>query len=632
MQLNREYTLDIEHRFRYLLWAIAAFFFIIIFRLYMLQIVQGEFYSFFSTENSIKEITHEAPRGRLLDRRGQILVENRPAFDLIITPQYVIDPAAMQGSLSRILSVPLAELESIWERRKGKPRYQPLVVKTDIAFDDVSLIHSRKNPWHAEGSTLDLRGVDVRMGFSRSFGAGDIAAHLIGYVREIDAERLKMYKQRFPGRYKLGDRIGVRGLEERYDIALRGKDGFEQRVVNAVGREIQYEGIARELVNTAAQPGEDLQLTVDRDLQLVAREQFAGKRGAAVMIEVETGNILALFSAPSYDLGQLAGPDGSEYWKTLETDPQKPLLNRAVQGVYPPASTYKIVTAVAALAEGVVKPDERISCGGAYVYGGRPYHCWLRSGHGAIALKQAIAASCDVYFYVMGLRLGVDRIAKYAQVLGLGRRSGIPLADEKSGLIPTAEWKLARFKEPWQEGETLSIAVGQGYDLVTPLQNAMMAARVANRGKPIRAQLLHAAQQAAIPSADEGLAIADDVFDRVHEGMRAAIAEAGGTARRLATLPIAVAGKTGTAQVIALDRGAGCHAEWCRDHAWFIGFAPVERPRVAVAVIVENGGFGASVAAPIAGALFQKYAEIEAEESKSTETPRHPRLADDATR
>jgi len=618
MRLVQEYTADIEHRFKYAMIAVLALFLVVGGRLFYLQVMRGNFYHFFSTENSIKETRVRAVRGMIFDRRGQVLVDNRPSFNITITPQYVVDPKRTIESLSRLLAMSEEEIGEIWEKRKTLPKYQPLVVKSDVSMNEMGLIRSHKNPWHDPDDPYDLSGVDVEVSFERNYPESNIATHVLGYVREIDPEMLARFRKDHPGRYHLGDMVGVRGLEEMWDIVLRGEDGYEERVVDAVGRQVDYEGIADELTSKPAVAGRSLRLTIDRDLQEIAREMFGERKGAAVAIDPKTGAILAMYSSPSYDPNRLSGPGGQEYWRMIATSPQKYLLNRAIQGGYPPGSTYKIVTAIAALMEGVVTPDEKVVCRGALVYGGRPYRCWAKGGHGPISMHRAIAQSCDVYFYTMGLRLGVDRLAKYANMLGFGRRTGIPLPGEKPGLIPTSQWKEKRFGVPWQQGENLSIAVGQGYDVVVPIQNALLAAQVANGGKRIELHLVEAAYDVdgkqtyrwEAPENLPELPIDKKVLEVVKGGMDSA-AQPGGTAGRLSWLyDIKMGGKTGTAQVMSLEAAARCAEERCRDHAWFIGFAPADAPEIAASVVVEHGGFGASAAAPIVGAMLQKYYDI----------------------
>jgi penicillin-binding protein 2 len=632
MELTHEYTSDVEHRFKYAFILIAAALLIVIGRLYYLQVIKGNFYRFFSTENSIKESNIPAVRGMIFDRRGQVLVESRPSYNVIVIPQYVIDPPKVLRTISKYLNIPLEELQAKWLKREKQAPYQAIVMSEDLSPDQVSEILARKGPWYDENEADDFRGMEVVVDYQRTYPNGTLAAHLLGYVKEIDQERLGRYQKLYPHRYFIGDKIGLAGVEETWDLELRGFDGYEQHVVNAVGREVDFEGIAEELEQKPAIPGNSLILALDRDVQEVAQAYFEpgkggeslsgaiskGKSGAAVMVDVRDGGIIAMYSSPSYDLNLLSSREGSQYWNSIASDSRGYLINRAIQGAYPPGSTFKPVTALAALSEKVVKPEETIRCGGGIIYGGRPFHCWRKGGHGAISVHRAIVESCDVYFYLMGLRLGVDRIAKYAKMLGLGSKTGVPLPEERSGLIPTSEWKKTRFGVPWQEGETLSVAVGQSYDLVTPLQNALVAAQIANGGKRITPHLVQAMfdpygkeiyRWTPPENSDDDIGIPEDVVKIVRDGMIGVVGEPGGTGHRLSTYKVKMGGKTGTAQVISLGTTV-CSGEKCRDHAWFIGFAPAENPEVAAAAVVEHGGFGASAAAPIVGAMLQKYFDV----------------------
>lgn len=627
MKIAQDYTSDIEGRYKYLLAIVAAFILIVLGRLYYLQVIKGEFYHFFSTENSIKEIKIPAARGMIFDRRGQVLVENRPSFELVLVPQYVLDPPKVFASIEKLIGIPREEIEAVWDTRFKQPKYQPLVIRDDITAEEVAAIRARKNPWYVKEDDIDLRGADVRVRYRRTYPQGNIATHVLGYVREIDKDRLTKYRKEHPGRYFIGDDVGVRGIEEIRDLELRGRDGFDQRVVNAVGREVDYAGIADQLEHQEAIAGNSIVLTVDKDLQELARDMFGERSGAAVAVDPNDGSVLCMYSSPSYDLNMLSGPGASDYWNEIAADPNGYLVNRAIQGAYPPGSTYKIVTGIAALSEGLVKPDERVRCSGGLHYGGRIFRCWAKGGHGPISYHRSLVQSCDVYYYLMGLRLGPDLLAKYAGYLGLGKRTGIGLADERSGLIPTESWKEKRFGVPWQKGENLSIAVGQGYDLVTPLQNAMMLAQVVNGGYKISPHLVEAVfdwegnevYRWKPPNKREKLPISGDILQLAKEAL-AGVVQEGGTGARLKSFEVPMGGKTGTAQVVSLD--SACVGEKCRDHAWFVGFAPTDKPEIATAVVVEHGGFGAAAAAPIVGALMQRYIDIQ-HGTKS----KHPSLA-----
>jgi penicillin-binding protein 2 len=436
----------------------------------------------------------------------------------------------------------------------------------------------------------------------------------LGYIKEIDASRLKSYDEKSFGSYKMGDFIGIGGVEELWDISLRGRDGFDQRVVNAIGREVIWPDI--ELIHEKPEDGASLKLTVDADLQVAAKEALAGKSGAVVAIDPRNGDVLALYSAPSIDLNRLSSSEGGAYWQKLAVDPEKPVYSRAIQGSYPPGSTYKIVTATSALGEKEITPTDNLFCGGGMNYGGRFYSCWRKGGHGSIDIKMALTASCDTFFYQLGLKLGVDRIAKYANLMGLGKITGIDVPGEKSGLIPTSAWKEETRKVKWQAGENLSIAVGQGYDTVTPLQNAVMISTIANGGKKVTP---HVTSSVIDSTGKEIFRWSEEQFPQVlseedvnviKRGLEGVVDSPFGTGNRLKALGLKIAGKTGTAQVVAKEVWRSGEAEM-KDHAWFVGYAPYDNPVIAVAAVVEHGGFGASAAAPVVGKIIETYLKKE---------------------
>lgn len=612
MELKRDFLQELEPRLqKWTLWmamVVAA----ILLRLVYLQGVRGHFYHIFSEENSIREIVMPAARGRMWDRNGNLLADNRPAFDLVVIPQYVIDPEAVFAALHQHLEIPNEVIRAQWEKRKRLPPFKPIPIWQDVSQDIVAWVKARKSPWGKLPETVELRGVDILLRYEREYFGGDIASHVLGYVREIDAERLKAYQAKWPGIYQPGDAIGVRGLEEVWDQKIRGEDGYQQKVVNAVGREIVASGLEDELTEKKAVHGGYLRLTLDGRLQKAARDFFQGKSGAAVALDPTNGAVLLLYSAPSFDLNQFD-------WEAAAASPKKYLLNRAIQGAYPLGSVYKIITAAAALHEKKVQPSQTFYCGGAFYFGGRPFHCWRKAGHGVVALQRGLIESCDVYFYNLGLKVGVDGLAKYALAFGLGEETEIGLANERSGLVPTREWKQKARGDVWHEGETLSVAIGQGANLATPLQAARMIAMVANGGQKIKPYLVESVihpktgeekkvkRLTPAPSA----ILAPEILAQVKQALVGVVANPSGTAHRLHALGIPMGGKTGTAQVVALGRA--CVGEACRDHAWFVAFAPAEAPKIAVAVLVEHGGHGSSGAAPLAGELIQIYLKNEKE-------------------
>lgn len=603
MELTQDYCQEIEPRVKKIAGIVLVCMLLVIGRLYYLQAIRGNFYRLFSEENSIREAAIPALRGMMLDRNGVALVENRAAFDLVLIPQYVLDKKKVFSSLERFLNIPRPLLETAWSKRLGQPAYQPIVLLEDTDMDVVSWVRSHKSPWGRLRSDLDLRGVEVRLRYEREYPDSDIASHVLGYLREVDRERLKKLEEKTPGRYRKGDQVGIGGLEQKWDLVLRGEDGFQQKVVNAVGREISFAAVEEDLIQKEAKGGAQLQLTLDSRLQKIARNYFQGKRGAAVALDPRDGAVLLFYSAPSFDLNRLGGEKGNEYWSEIADHPDRTLLNRAVQGAYPPGSTYKMVVGLAGLQEGVIKPGSQFHCSGGLQFGNRRFGCWKSEGHGTVSIHGALVASCDVFFYNVGLKLGVDRLARYAQGFGLGSLTGIGFPSERSGLIPTSEWKQRVYKSPWHEGETLSIAIGQGYNLVTPLQSAVMISVIANGGRRVHPYLVK--NQPTHPSSPKDVVFSKETVEIIRKSLIGVVAEDEGTAHRLSLLQIPMGGKTGTSQVVSL--GKSCGGGRCEDHAWFVAFAPAENPVIAIAVLVENGGHGSSAAAPLAGELIKEY-------------------------
>jgi penicillin-binding protein 2 len=421
---------------------------------------------------------------------------------------------------------------------------------------------------------------------------------------------LKLLKDRG---YVTGDEIGQYGLERRWEELLRGQSGGQQVEVDALGRRVR---VLHEVTDI---PGDTVHLTLDLELQEAAYEALKGKEGTLVVLDVNSGAVLALASTPAFDPNIFARGIKNEEWSDLIKDRLRPLNNRAIQGQYPPGSTFKIIMAIAALEEGVVNPDAHIQDPGFFPFGNRSFRDWKKGGHGAVNLHKAIVESCDTYFYQLGPKLGVDRIAKWARAFGLGEKTGLALDDERSGVIPDTQWKRKRFRQPWFPGETVSVAIGQGYVTVTPLQLANMMAAVANGGKLYRPYLVTKVESvdgATVreykPELVRKIELKAETLNRVHKALADVVNGTGGTGGAARSPLIQVAGKTGTAQVIEM-KGAYLKSEqlsyFNRDHAWFVSYAPVDKPQIAVAVLVEHGGHGGSAAAPLAKKVFEKFVE-----------------------
>ena len=585
-------------------FVIIFFFAVLVTRLWFLQVQQGEKYSRLADSNRVRFLEIAAPRGNILDSKGREIVTNRPSFNVVwVREDNHLDDALLK-KMASILGTDVSELLARIRKMAGTPGHIPVRLAEDIDWDKVAYI---------ENNRMNLPGIRIKVVPLRVYHFGNLASHLIGYLGEINEKELKSSPE---GVYRGGDLIGKMGSERLREKDLRGEKGRHYMEVNALGFE------QRNLKGVEPLPGNDLQLTIDMDLQRAAEEIMAaeGKSGAVVAVAVNSGRLLALASAPALELDKFIGGISVKDWQEMLDNPLHPLINKIVQGQYPPGSTYKLVTATAGLAEGVITPDTIMYCPGHYRFGNRTYHCWKHSGHGAVDLNRALSESCDVYFYQVGQRLGVDRLAKYARLLGLGRRTGVEMEHEKSGLIPTAAWKKKRFGRIWQEGETLSVAIGQGFDLVTPLQLAFMTATVANGGTLYKPGLV---EQVRDPEGHVIQQLEPKIVDRltgqgrnlqlVRKGLIEAVNGRHGTGRRarLKDLGIIVAGKTGTAQVVRLKQYKHLKPKDIpykyRDHAWFTCFAPAENPEIAVTVLVEHGMHGGSGAAPVARAVLETY-------------------------
>lgn len=577
---------------------VAAFFFIILSRLWYLQVIESTHLSELSANNRLRFVPVAASRGTILDRNGKVLVGTNPSFSVAVVPQDVVDRKALIGELAKVLGLAPAEIDAKWEKFKWRAKYYPIVVASGISRDQLEFL---------EENRLRLPGIAVEMKPIRSYPHGTLAAHLLGYISEISEDELG--ENRFSA-YNPGDYVGKSGVERSLESFLHGADGGRQIEVDARGRYL------RTIIETAPVEGNSLVLTIDADLQKKAEEAFGDKAGAAVVLEIGSGEILAFVSAPNFDPSLFAGKMPTETWNNYLDDKRHPLENKALKGQYPPGSTYKIITALAGLEEGLIDAGTTITCSGSYMVGKDTFRCWDKKGHGSVNLKRALRESCDVYFYLLGEKLGVDRIATYARKFGLGSPLQIGLEQEKGGNIPDSAWKKKRFGKPWYRGETLPVAIGQGYTLLTPLQLAAMTAAVASDGTLYRPHLVKRVLDREGKSLKEfppevlaKIAAQPSSFARIKEGLLAVVNEPNGTGAAARLYEVKVAGKTGTSQVVK-QRGVKREVAYqYRDHALFVAFAPYEKPEVAVAVVIEHGEHGGAAAAPVAGAILRTYFE-----------------------
>ncbi len=597
LKLDKNETLEISSVLVYVNIVIIVVFSLIFSRLWHLQIINGEYFKNLSENNRIRIQEIAAPRGILYDHQGIPLVDSFPSFDVSVFRQDIPDMQALIPALSRALSADPEKLRAKLDATKGSSPFQPMKLKTDITREELAMVETRR---------LDLPGIMVDVVIRRNYPYGNLASHLIGHLGEINQEELE--REEFTN-HKIGYLVGKYGIEQKFELDLMGENGGRQIEVNALGRK------KRILENLEPNPGNNLFLTLDLELQKVVEEGMAGKRGAVVVMDPQSGDILALTSKPDFDPNLFARGISPENWKALVRNPAHPLQNRALQGQYPPGSVFKIITAIAGLEEKVITPETTFQCSGSLPYGNREYHCWKSEGHGRIGLRQAIVESCDVYHYQLGLRLGPDRIAKYALALGLGQLTGFPLSNEKSGLVPTSTWKMKRFGIPWQGGETLSTAIGQGYNLVTPLQIATTVSALANGGKlyqPRIVQSIRAPYGEMIrefpPVVTRNIHVSPETLEFIREALWGVVNSPGGTGGRARVEGFDVAGKTGTAQVIQRREGRSEHLPpEQQDHAWFVCFAPAHQPQITVVALIEHGGHGGAVAAPVARKVLENF-------------------------
>jgi penicillin-binding protein 2 len=581
---------------------IITFFALLIARLWYLQIQEGETYTSLADTNRVRYVEVTPPRGNVYDREGREIVTNRPSFNVVLGRENNRLDDQLVKRIAAILEVEVTEILGRIRKMVGTPGHLPVRLAEDIDWEKVAII---------ENNHLELPGISIEVVPLRVYHYGNYASHLIGYLGEINATELEAANREV---YRQGDQIGKMGLEKLHEEDLRGEKGREYMEVNALGFE------QKALKGIEPLPGSDLQLTINMELQRAAEEimEREDKAGAVVAVEVNSGRVLTAASSPQLKLDEFIGGISFKAWQAMLDDPRHPLINKVAQGQYPPASTYKIVTALAGLGEGVITPETSMYCPGHYRFGNRTYRCWKKGGHGQVTLLRALSESCDVYFYQVGQKLGVDRLASYAQRLGLGRKTGVDMEHEKSGLVPTSDWKKRRYNTKWHEGETLSIAIGQGYDLATPLQICMMTAALANGGTLYRPGLIESVRdpdgrvlKTFTPEVQERFIGQGQNMKLVRAGLVEAVNGQRGTGKSARLTGITVAGKTGTGQVVRLKQYEHLKEEAIpykyRDHAWFTCFAPAENPEIAVTVLVEHGLHGGSAAAPIARAVLEAY-------------------------
>jgi penicillin-binding protein 2 len=593
MRVVREHRDDLISRVRILSAVVSGLLVVIATGFWFIQLVQGDYFRELAENNRLRKLPIKAPRGLIYDRNGRLLVENIPSYNLMFDRSRATDVDHSLAFASDVLGRPLPELNDVMKRYAGTPEFRPVLLAENLTLSEVSRLGV---------AGLEYPEFEVEVQHLRLYRHGAQTAAVLGYLGEVTQAEVERSK----GLYEPGDLVGKKGIEQTYDSELRGEDGERVVVVDSRGELLEEYG------SKPAVPGNNLTLSIDLDLQQEAAHQLDGpeKVGAIVAMDPRNGEILAMVSSPSYNPNLFARRLQKGDWQALLDDPNHPLQNRVIQNTYSPGSTFKMVMATAGLTEHVVDESSRAFCAGSAVFYGRAFRCWKKGGHGSVDAHHALKGSCDVYFYTVGQRLGIDRIAKYSRLFGIGTPTGIEIQGEKQGLVPDMAWSLKARKMPWYPGETISVSIGQGPVLMTPLQMTVLTAMVANGGYRVTPHLVKGAPVAP----PQHVALDPKALEVVRKGMWAVVNEPGGTAYNSARVDGAnIAGKTGTVQVIAQAQ----RTEYkslpfkYRDHAWFSSFAPVDDPRLVVVIFAEHGGSGSKVAAPIAQALHAKYFKID---------------------
>jgi penicillin-binding protein 2 len=592
---------QLKPKFRILLIVVSVMLTILLLRLWYMQIIKGDDFLQRSENNSLRIRKIKPLRGFIMDRNRKILVENRPSFDIVFIPDRTRDVRKTIEKIKRLYTSSSLEFSNnLSIPDKPKP-FVPIMLERNATMTKVAVV---------EIHSLELPGVATEITPVRQYLHGEATAPITGFTGEVNRRDIE---KSATGDLSPGDTIGKFGIEKSLDAYLKGKSGLEQVEVNVAGK------IVRSLGRKPPTSGDNIVLTIDMELQETAWQAVGNRRGAVVAINPQTGEVLALLSSPSFDPNLFSGELSPDEWEKLANDPQHPMENRAISGQYPPGSTYKPIVAAAALETGTITTDKSIHCSGSFEFGNKIFYDWKKEGHGEISLHRAIVESCDVYFYNLGIMLGVDTIAKYARGFGLGTPTGIDLPGEKSGLIPTRQWKKNRFRAPWHAGETIPISIGQGYNLVTPLQLANAYAALANGGTLYRPHIVKQIESpdgrilaSFEPEITGALPVSPQSIEIINKGLWGVVNEKGGTANLLKSESQDVCGKTGTAQVVALRRDVNGRktailTSETNDHALFVCFAPCKHPEIVIAVILENAGHGGSAAAPVAKKLIDVY-------------------------
>lgn len=562
-------------------------FFLLIFAFFRMQILQNSYYRELSLRNITKRIETFAPRGIIFDRNGKVVTGNKSLFSISLKREFLERKEEIIKRTSEIISLDQNYINKEIERKRGLPHFIPVLLKKGVNFEELSMIEARRTDF----PELSIIAEPVRY-----YPYEGVASHILGYVGSLSRSDSFIYGDLDPN-----STIGKTGIEKFYDSLLRGENGWVEYIVDSHGRTIRMKD------SKPFQMGSSLKLTIDISLQSFVEEQLKGKKGAVIVMNPQDGGILALASSPTFSLSLFTPQILFENWISLSQNPDKPLLNRALQGLYSPGSVFKIILALAGLQEGIIKPEDTIYCPGYVNVGSEIYRCWKGGGHGPTNLYRAIVESCNVYFYTLGRRLGPERIKKYAKMLGLGEPTGVDLPEEMEGIVPDPEWKEKVRKEPWYPGDTVILSIGQGYILLTPLQVANLICQVANDGVKKPPHLLEGFYDShgkfhriewKLKERESG--IKKEFFEILKKCMWGVVND-GGTGRATRIQGLDVCGKTGTVEVVSRGKSS------LKPHAWFAGFAPLKKPEIVVVVILENEGKGGEKAAPLARNIFLYY-------------------------
>ncbi len=586
---------------------------LLLLRAWDLQVTSGQHYLRLSENNRLRIIETPPPRGRIYDRHGSLLVNNVPSFNLYLVLGDMQNREDVLNHLTQIIRLSPDKISDQIRMRKNADPYRPIKIKEDLSMEEVAIIESHG---------LELPGVKIEAEFKRDAVFGTLAAHLFGYVGEVTLDQLSQEKYKD---VRGGTIIGQYGVEESFDSTLRGTPGEKKIEVDALGHERQV------IQEKLPLRGDDIFLTLDLHVQKEAEAALSNRPGAIVALDPSNGDVLAMVSHPAFNPNLMSRGVSSNAWQALLKDKERPLTNRVIHGQYPPGSTFKIVMSAAILETETASVSDTIECRGSIRFGKRSFKDWKKWGHGTVDLRRSLVESCDIYYYEMGRALGVDNISRFSHLFGLGEPTGIDLAYEKGGLIPNKAWKQKRFNEPWYPGETLSVSIGQGFVTATPLQLAAMMGAVADKGVWHTPRLLKKTRDyetdaftEIAPLSGRDLEISGETLTAIRNALEGVVSERHGTASKSQSEYVSIAGKTGTAQVVGREVAESDENEEdipaiLQDHAWFVAFSPVENPEIAVVVLVEHGGHGGSVAAPLARRVIESYFDPHETGQNSTE-------------